>query len=115
MYGGKDRPITGTFYEERTLELESKPTESAEAPKNYKGVRLLAESLYAGAMALAARKLTILASVQAKQCLALLKLLPSNTMEECATSQTNVGEMALPDFLDYDIARRKFIDAGLAF
>ena len=54
-----------------------------------------------------------LVKIQAKACLALFKVLPDQTQEDCAASSLSVGGVSLPDFLDHDIAKRKFLEAGI--
>ena len=83
------------------------------ASQNLAKLKMFAETLYAGALALRATNHNALARVNALICLNIYKGLPSKTMEECAASSLVIDGIPLPDFLYYDTARSSLLRAGI--
>jgi hypothetical protein len=88
--------------------------EKGMSAKNYARIRSLSEVLFAGAISLVGSN-PALARKQAENCLSLLQALPSETQEDVATSSVNFGDFTVPTFLYYDIALKRFTEAGISF
>ncbi len=80
--------------------------------QSYRKVRKMAEAFFAGAILLAPNN-PDLAREQANSCLYLLNLLPSKTVEDCASSTVLLGGVLIPNFLYTEVAKQKFLKAGI--